>query len=442
MSNKAKANTIQDHSKRELKPKLRFPEFRDAEGWKETELLTLAHPVSERAINGDGDKVLSLSGEHGIVLQSDYFGKKVAGDNAERYIKIIRNDFVYNDRTTKQSKYGTIKRLSKYEGGIVSPIYKCFRFHSEENPIFWDWYFESGIHEFELGGLVNEGARAGRFNISIDKFLSTNVWHASIFEQRKIAECLTSLDYLIAAQGQKLDALKAHKQGLMQQLFPRKGETIPRLRFPEFQVAPEWEYSPLGKLLMSSPDYGVNAAAVPYSESLPKYLRITDISDDGAFLNEKRCSVDLEPTDENYLEEGDIVVARTGASVGKSYTYRKEDGRLVFAGFLIRFKPDRTKLVPAFLADFLTTTQYWGWVAVTSSRSGQPGLNSTEYSALDIPLPPNNSAEGDLSEQQKVADCLAALDDLIAAQTQKLEALKTHKQGLMQRLFPSSEEAL
>ena len=84
---------------------------------------------------------------------------------------------------------------------------------------------------------------------------------------------------------------------------------------------------------MSNPDYGVNAAAVPYSESLPKYLRITDISDDGAFLNEKRCSVDLKPTNQNYLEEGDIVVARTGASVGKSYRYREEDGRLVFAGF-------------------------------------------------------------------------------------------------------------
>jgi type I restriction enzyme S subunit len=165
MSNKS--HTVKEAPKHTRTPKVRFPEYRDAEGWEETELQKIAVPVSERAINGDGDKVLSLSGEHGIVLQSDYFGKKVAGDNAERYIKIARNDFVYNDRTTKQSVYGTIKRLSKYEGGIVSPIYKCFRFDREENPVFWEWYFDSGAHESELGGLVNEGARAGRFNISI-----------------------------------------------------------------------------------------------------------------------------------------------------------------------------------------------------------------------------------------------------------------------------------
>jgi type I restriction enzyme S subunit len=163
-----------------------------------------------------------------------------------------------------------------------------------------------------------------------------------------------------------------------------KKELKPKLRFPEFRNAPGWEYTPLGELLMSAPDYGVSAAAVPYSERLPKYLRITDISDDGAFLKEKRCSVDLKPTDQNCLEEGDIVVARTGASVGKSYRYKKADGRLVFAGFLIRFKPDRKKVVPTFLANFLTTTQYWNWVSVTSARSGQPGLNSTEYR---VPVP-------------------------------------------------------
>jgi type I restriction enzyme S subunit len=164
-------------------------------------------------------------------------------------------------------------------------------------------------------------------------------------------------------------------------------------------------------------------------------LRITDISDEGSYLSDKKVSVDLEPTDGNYLDEGDIALARTGASVGKSYRYRKEDGRLVFAGFLIRVKPDKKRLVSAYLANYLTTWQYWDWVAVTSARSGQPGINSIEYSSLAIPLPP-----GDLAEQKRVADCLTSLDEMIAAQTQKLDALKTHKKGLMQQLFPSPEE--
>lgn len=216
-----------------------------------------------------------------------------------------------------------------------------------------------------------------------------------------------------------------------------KPALTPKLRFPEFRNAAGWKYVPLGKLLMRSPDYGVNAAAVPFSERLPKYLRITDISDDGTYLSDKKVSVDLEPTDEIYLDEGDIVLARTGASVGKSYRYRKEDGRLVFAGFLIRVKPDKTKLVSGYLANFLTTVQYWDWVAVNSARSGQPGINSTEYSSLAIPLPPD-----DLAEQQKIANCLSSVDELIAAQARKVDALKTHKKWLIQQLFPREGETI
>jgi type I restriction enzyme S subunit len=140
-------------------------------------------------------------GEHGLVLQSDYFGKKIAGDSTERYLKIRRDDFVYNDRTTKASSFGTIKRLAKYSSGIVSPIYRCFRFHANENPIFWELYFESGSHDPALGGLVNEGARAGRFNISVTQFLSTKAWRPNAEEQQKIADRLSSSEMLIEAQG-------------------------------------------------------------------------------------------------------------------------------------------------------------------------------------------------------------------------------------------------
>lgn len=224
MSNKAKATSEKKVGNPALTPKLRFPEFRDADGWEETQLQKIARPVSDRAVTGDGDNVLSLSGEHGLVLQSDYFGKKVAGDNVERYLKLVRNDFVYNDRTTKASVYGTIKRLSKYDSGIVSPIYKCFRFDSGEKPDFWEWYFEVGVHESQLGSLVNEGARAGRFNISISQFLSTAAWRPDKSEQQKIADSLSSVDELIAAQARKVDALKTHKKGLMQQLFPSTEE--------------------------------------------------------------------------------------------------------------------------------------------------------------------------------------------------------------------------
>ena len=105
----------------------------------------------------------------------------------------------------------------------------------------------------------------------------------------------------------------------MQQLFPVEGESVPRLRFPAFRDAGEWELKALGEILLTFPSYGVNAPAVSYSDQLPTYLRITDISDEGRFISANKVSVDIEPKADNYLKENDIVLARTGASVGKSY---------------------------------------------------------------------------------------------------------------------------
>jgi type I restriction enzyme S subunit len=431
MSNKS--HTMKDAAKHTRTPKVRFPEFRDAEGWKETELLTIARPVSERAINGDDDKVLSLSGEHGIVLQSDYFGKKVAGDNSERYIKIARNDFVYNDRTTKQSIYGTIKRLSKYEGGIVSPIYKCFRFNSDENPVFWDWYFESGVHESELGGLVNEGARAGRFNISIDKFLSTSVWHPHLPEQQKIADCLTFLYELIAAHGQKLDALKSHKKGLMQQLFPRAGETVPRLRFPEFQNAPEWECRDLSDCLNKVIDY--RGKAPPKSDSgIPlitaKNVRFgwLDMSND-EYIEEDQYQGWMS---KGMPEAGDILFT-TEAPLGNVALF-PNGGKFALGQRIITLRTDNGKCLSEFLFHSLLGPRMQGEIEFHSTGSTAKGIKARVFVNISFYYP-------GMKEQQKIAECLSSLDALIASQTQRLESLKTHKRGLMQQLFPSEQEA-
>lgn len=215
-----------------------------------------------------------------------------------------------------------------------------------------------------------------------------------------------------------------------------KKRLVPKLRFPVFRGSGEWFETQLGKNLVNKPDYGVNEAAVPFSESLPKYLRITDISNDRILSNNKTVSVNIVANKENYLEDGDIVLARTGASVGKSYKYRKVDGKLVFAGFLIRVRPDRKKLNSELLFHFLDTDQFWDWVRINSVRGGQPGINGNQYSELPLQLPPL------LKEQQKIADFLSSIDDLIAFHSQKLTALKNYKKGLMQQLFPAVGETV
>ncbi|MEQ1681594.1 MAG: restriction endonuclease subunit S [Nitrospira sp.] len=434
MSSKKKNTDTKEEGKPALVPKLRFPEFRGTEGWEGTTLSKIANPVSERAIQGEEDNVLSLSGEHGIVLQSQFFGKKVAGDNAERYLRIARNDFVYNDRTTKASTFGTIKRLSKHPGGIVSPIYKCFRFQDDENPVFWEWYFESGIHNKALAGLVNEGARAGRFNISITQFLSTGVWRPGEAEQQKIAECLSSVNELIVAQARKVDALKTHKKWLMQQLFPREGETQPRLRFPEFKNAGEWEEKTLDQLV-DVQSGGTPSKANPefWNGSIP-WVSAKDMKQ--LFLVDTEDLISTAALDDGakLVPSGTLLILIRGMTLLKDVPICVLRREMTFNQDVKALRP-KDDVDAFFLGWLLTANKQRLREMVGIAGHGTGKIDTDELKAFLLAIPPP-------AEQERIADCLTSLDDLIAAQTQKLDALKTYKKGLMQQLFPSPEEVV
>ena len=434
MSSKTQTTATKGEATPALVPKRRFPEFQKLRQWSPTALNVIADPVTEKAIQGEDDNVLSLSTELGIVLQSEFFGKKVAGDNSERYLKIARNDFVYNDRTTKASTFGTIKRLSKHSGGIVSPIYKCFRFHADENPVFWEQYFESGNHDAALRGLVNEGARAGRFNISITQFLSTAALRPDEAEQQKIAECLSSVDALMAAQARKVDALKTHKKGLMQQLFPREGETQPRLRFPEFQNAGEWDVKPFEEFVTKS-FYGTSSSTAPTG----KYpvLRMGNMVDGGLdFTNLVYLDLDAESFESFRLEDGDILLNRTNspALVGKISLFQL-NWDCITASYIVTYRLNKARLDPSFCNSMLNTPMYQARIRSFAKPSvSQANINPTTFKKellLSVPS---------LPEQHRIASCLSSLDALIAAETQKHAALQRHKRGLMQQIFPSPEE--
>jgi type I restriction enzyme, S subunit len=198
----------------------------------------------------------------------------------------------------------------------------------------------------------------------------------------------------------------------------------------ELGVLPEdWEIAPLGELLRRNPSYGINAPAIPFDFRFPTYLRITDITEDGRFAEATKASVDHRSSAAYLLERGDLVFARTGASVGKSYLYNPDDGHLVFAGFLIRLSPDPERLVPAFLKFFVQSRPYWNWVKINSMRSGQPGINGREYASLPIPIPPTKA------EQEAIAEVLSDADALIESLEQLVAKKRQAKQGAVQELL-------
>lgn len=184
-------------------------------------------------------------------------------------------------------------------------------------------------------------------------------------------------------------------------------------------IPDHWGVTRLRDLLKEPPKYGINAPAVPLEGTLPVYIRITDISEDGYFKPSEKVGVRSPLSSLYQLADGDVVLARTGASVGKSYLYKEDDGVLVYAGFLIKVSPDKKKLESRFLSQYLKTQRYWSWVTVNSMRSGQPGINGNEYGDLLIPLPK-------IQEQTAIANALSDVDALIS----ELEKLIVKKQAI------------
>ena len=203
---------------------------------------------------------------------------------------------------------------------------------------------------------------------------------------------------------------------------------VPNLRFPEFQG--EWEKCNFGDIATGF-DYGMNAAAKTY-DGVNKYIRITDIAEASSTYTDKDIVSPDGVLKDNYLvNDCDILLARTGASTGKSYLYKKSDGKLYYAGFLIR--ANVTTHDPYFVFSQLHTHRYWRWVSIMSARSGQPGINSQEYSSFPI-------YTTSIKEESKIAKLLSLLDDRIATQNKIIEDLKELKSAIIEEHYRQTEK--
>ncbi len=385
-----------------IEPTLRFPEFRGNHTWKQRLLLEVLFEHGKRSTGSE--EVFSVSVHKGVINQIEHLGRRFAALNTDNYKLVFPNDIIYTKSPTGDFPYGIIKQSKVSMSVIVSPLYGVFQPETEALGYILDSYFESAANTNNyLSSLIQKGAK-NTINISNDRFLSKAlILPTDKTEQRKIAACLSSLDELITVESQKLDALKAHKKGLMQQLFPAAGETVPKLRFEEFRENGEWEEKTLKSMCISI------ASGKDKNE------------EDGEF--DLFGSTGIIGTTNNASYNGNfILVARVGANAGlltrangkfgvtdnTLVVSLKEQENIVFVYYVL----DRTGL----------NKMVFG--------SGQPLITGGQLKNLEVYCPGPK-------EQQKIASCLSSLDEQITQQSEKIEALKLHKKGLMQQLFPT-----
>ncbi|MDO1529182.1 restriction endonuclease subunit S [Fulvimonas sp. R45] len=395
-------------------PKLRFPEFRDAPAW---EWKTLTHVCDMQA-----GKFISAS----EISESPYEGSYPCyGGNGLRG---------YTSTFTHSGKYPLVGRQGALCGNVQ---YAQGDFYATEHALVsspkigidvdWLCYTLDGL---QLNQFATGQAQPG-LSVDVLKSVPCAVPETEI-EQQKIADCLTSLDEVIASQGRKVEALKAHKRGLMQQLFPREGETCSHLRFPEFRDEPEWKEKKLGditSIVRGGSPRPIDGFLTSHPDGL-NWLKIGDVDRDAMFVTKTADKVRPEALSKTrVIQAGDFILSNS-MSFGRPYISAIET--CIHDGWIAVTRiPD--SLDRRFLYYSILSERSQAYFVDQAAGSGVQNLNKDIIKSLVLGMPA-------VEEQQRIADFLFSLDAQITAESHQLTALKTHKQGLMQQLFPAPAE--
>jgi type I restriction enzyme S subunit len=392
------------NNKHKLMPKLRFPEFQNAGEWEVKKLGEVLEKNKEKNKDRKYTLVQSVSNKFGFINQDEYFENRiVASKDTSNYYVIRKGCFAYNP---SRIDVGSLAYKNDENISIISPLYVSFKAKNDKvlDLYLLNWFRSNCFIEqmiFE-GGVRN--------TLNFDNLIEISIPLPSLPEQQKIASCLSSLDEVITGEQQKLELLKQHKKGLLQNLFPQEGETVPKLRFPEFTET--WDKDLLGNIAKDITTGKLDANAM---------------TEDGQYRF-YTCAKNYYKIDRYAFDKEALLIAGNGAYLGYIHYYNGKFNAYQRTYVLSDFTHNVIYL-KYFLERFLPKR-----INLEKKDGNTPYIVLSTLTEMEIFFPNNPK------EQQKIADCLSSLDDLISAQTQKIEQLQRHKKGLLQGLFPNMNE--
>lgn len=411
--------TAKSETSKELVPKLRFPEFQGDGGWEEWMLgkgakILKGKGISKADIHADGALECIRYGEL-YTKYTEVIDKVFSKTNAPKSDLVLskEGDIIIPASGETQidiAAASCVKRAGVALGGDLNII------RSKMYGPFFSYYL-NGAKKYEI---ASKSQGVSVIHLYPEQLKKLVVETPEPAEQQKIAGCLGSLDDLIAAQHDKLAALRDHKKGLLQKLFPAEGQTTPELRFPGFEG--EWEERTIGKECKTFSGGTPSSSNKSYYDGNIPFIRSAEIAknETALFLTQDG----LENSAAKMVKIGDVLVALYGANSG-DVAISKMEGAINQAILCLRSKSSN-----AFICYYIMHKK--SWILRTFLQGGQGNLSGEIIKSIMLAFPKP-------LEQQKIADCLSALDDQIAAQSDQIAALQAHKQGLMQQLFPNPE---
>lgn len=405
---KPKKNYWEERSRMSNTPKLRFPEFSGE--WEEKKLSDFMTRLTRKNSNNESSRTLTISSVDGLIDQGEFFKKQIASKDTSGYYLLKKGDFAYNKSYSVGYDYGSIKRLDRYEDGVVSTLYICMSLTSDTNSDYLTHYFDSMKWNKSVSEISAEGARNhGLLNIPTESFFQTKHYLApTLAEQQKIADFLSNVDSIITAETKILNTLQKKKKALMQKLFTRQ------LRFKSDDGTdfPAWEEKKLGECveILDSQRKPIESKERANRKGEYPYYGASGIID---YIDD-------------YLFEGEsILLGEDGANI------INRNSRLAFIATGKYWVNNHAHIMKAnadnlnyFICEYLESLDY----SKICAGSAQPKLTQDVIRNLTIKAPCKE-------EQQKIADCLSSLDSLIQTQQKVVTTWQQRKKALLQQMF-------
>lgn len=385
-------------------PKLRFPEFSGE--WEEKRLSDFMTRLTRKNSNNESSRALTISSVDGLIDQGEFFKKQIASKDTSGYYLLKKGDFAYNKSYSVGYDYGSIKRLDRYEDGVVSTLYICMSLTSDTNSDYLTHYFDSMKWNKSVSEISAEGARNhGLLNIPTESFFQTKHYlPPALVEQQKIADFLSNVDSIITAETKILNTLQKKKKALMQKLFTQQ------LRFKSNDGTdfPAWEEKKV--IDFAKVDTGAN--------------NTQDKVEDGPYPFYVRSPIIYRSN--KYIFDFPEAVLTVGDGVGTGKVFHYVQGKFDCHQRVYVIHDFENVLGKYFY--FYFSEKFYARVKPMSAKNSVDSVRREMITDMKIPIPCK-------AEQQKIADCLSSMDSLIQTQQNVVTTWQQRKKALLQQMF-------
>lgn len=412
-------------------PTIRFRDFTD--DWEQRKLSDVAERVTRKNKNLESTLPLTISAQYGLIDQNEFFDKRIASKDVSGYYLIRKGEFAYNKSTSNDAPWGAIKRLNRYESGVLSTLYIvfCILDKSKTCSDYLASYYDTNLWHKEVKNIAAEGARNhGLLNIAPADFFETKLMIPKNFEeQQMIGEYFSNLDNLITLHQRKLDQLKTLKKYFLQNIFPAKGEKVPRIRFKGFTG--DWEQRKLVDIATMHARIGwQNLRTSEFLDDGDYYLITGTDFKDGRIDFSSCHYVAKERYDQDkniQIHNGSILITKDGTLGKVAYISGLNKPATLNAGvFNVVIKANDVD--EKYLYHYLAGPFLMDYVSKRATGGTIKHLNQNILVDFPVVLP-------SYDEQKKIGETLQDLDNLITLHQRKLDQLQTMKKFMLQNMF-------